>query len=82
MPCTLHQQTKLKKNDTCPFKLPQKDASFSKSKNIPDQLSDDREGNIIQNIDFSYFSNGASFMGHPVDPEKTDLLSITSSPDL
>ena len=39
---------------------------FSKLKNIPDQLSDDREGEIIENVDFKYSSNGASFMGNPV----------------
>ena len=32
--------------------LPKKDAHFSEIKNIPDILSDDKEGKIIENIDF------------------------------
>ena len=31
----------------------QKDARFSKLKNIPDYLSDEKEGKIMENIDFS-----------------------------
>ena len=46
---------------------PKKDARFSKPKNISDPLSDEKEGKIIENIDFSYFSNRASFMGNHVD---------------
>ena len=46
--------------------FPKKDASFSKWKNIPNLLSDVRERKIVQIIDFSYFSNRASFMGNPV----------------
>ena len=47
--------------------FPKKDARFSKLKNIPDQLSDDREGEMMENVDFKYSSNRASFMGNPVD---------------
>ena len=32
--------------------FPKKDARFLKIKNIPDQLSDYKEGKIIQNINF------------------------------
>ena len=39
---------------------------FSKLKNIQDQLSDDREGEIIENVDFKYSSNLASLTGNPV----------------
>ena len=46
---------------------PKKDARFSKPKNISDPLSDEKEGKIIENIDFSYFSNRESFMGNHVD---------------
>ena len=35
-------------------------------KNIPDLVSDEKEGKIMLNIDFSYFINLASFMGNPV----------------
>ena len=45
----------------------QKVARFSKIKNILDLLSDEKEGKIKENIDFSYFSNRASFMGNPVE---------------
>ena len=46
--------------------FPKQDACFSKVKKIyiPDLLSDDREGKIIENIDFEYLSNRASFMVH------------------
>ena len=46
--------------------FPIKDARFSKLKNILFLLSDEKEGNIIENIDFKYLSNRASFMGNPV----------------
>ena len=46
--------------------FPKKDARFSKLENIPDLLSDEKDGKIMENIDFSYFSNRASFMGNPV----------------
>ena len=36
-----------------------KDARFSKLKNFPDLFNDDREGKIIKNINFEYFSNQA-----------------------
>ena len=39
--------------------FPKKDARFSKLKDVPDLLSDDREGKIIKNIQ-------ASFMGSSV----------------
>ena len=45
--------------------FPLKDARFPKLKNIPDLLSDDKEGKI-KNNDLKYFSNRASFMGNPV----------------
>ena len=48
------------------YRVSQKDARFSKLKNIPDLLSDEKKGKIIENIDFLYFSNRASFMGNPV----------------
>ena len=46
--------------------FPKKDARFSKLKNIPDILSDDKEGKITENIEYKYFSNRASFLGNPV----------------
>ena len=46
--------------------FPINDARFSKMKNIPDLLSDERKGRIIENIDFKYLSNRASFMGNTV----------------
>ena len=46
--------------------FPKKGARFSNLKNIPDLLSDEKESKIMENIDFSYFSNRASFMGNPV----------------
>ena len=42
--------------------FPKKNARFSKMKNITDLLTDDKEGYIIWNIDFWYFSNRASFV--------------------
>ena len=39
---------------------------FLKVKDIANLLSDDKEGQIIKNIDFLYFSSRASFMGNPV----------------
>ena len=47
--------------------FPKKDTRFFKLKNISDLLSDENEGKIKDNIDFSYFSNRVSFMGNPVD---------------
>ena len=46
----------------CTTGFPKKDAHF------PNLLSDDmeRERQIIQNIDYSNFSNGATFIGNPV----------------
>ena len=48
--------------DTFMFKI---DLGFpnvsKKMKNIPDLLSYDKEGKIIENIDFEYFCNRASF---------------------
>ena len=44
---------------------PRKDARFSKIRNIPDLLSVDEEGKLMENIDFKYFSNRASCMGNP-----------------
>ena len=46
--------------------FPINDARFSKMKNIPDHLSDERKGRIIENIDFKDLSNRASFMGNTV----------------
>ena len=46
--------------------FPKKDARFSKLKNIPDLLSDEKDGKIMENINFSHFSNRSSFMGNPV----------------
>ena len=48
--------------------FPKKDARFSKLKNIPYLLSDEKEGKIMENINFSYFINRASFMGNSVSP--------------
>ena len=49
------------------YRVSQKDACFLKLKNIPDLLSDEKESKIMENIDFSHFSNSAaSFMGNPV----------------
>ena len=36
--------------------FPKKDARFSKLQNIPDLLSDEKEGKIMENIDFTYFA--------------------------
>ena len=45
-----------------------KDARFSNFKNISNLVSDDREGEIIENfVEFKYFSNGASFKDNPGD---------------
>ena len=44
--------------------FPIKDARFSKLKNIPFLLSDEKEVKIIENIEFKYFSNRA--LGNPV----------------
>ena len=49
---------------TVRYRVSQKNARFTK--NIPDQLRDDREGEIMENVDFKYSSNRASFMGNPV----------------
>ena len=46
--------------------FPKKDARLSKLKNIPDLLIGEKEGKIMKNIDFSYFSNRATFMANPV----------------
>ena len=46
--------------------FPKKDARLSKLKNIPDQLSDEKDNKIMENFDFSFFSNRASLMGNPV----------------
>ena len=43
-----------------------KDARFSKLKNIPDLLRDEKEGKIMEHLDFSYLSIWASFMGNLV----------------
>ena len=48
------------------YRVSKKHARFSKLKNIPNLLSDDKERKIIQNIDFSYFSNRVSFMENHV----------------
>ena len=45
------------------LQVSQKRRSFVK--NIPDLLSDDKEGKIMRNIDFLYFSKRASFQGNP-----------------
>ena len=58
------------------YRVSKKDARFSKLKNIPNLLSDDRERNIIQNIDFSYFSNRASFMGNPVGKHRFSVRKM------
>ena len=50
------------------------DASFTKLKNILNLLSYDREGKIIENIDFKYLSKRASFMRNPVYKLNTLLL--------
>ena len=39
---------------------------------MPSLLSDDREGKIIENIDFKYLSNRASPMGNPVHTAHLD----------
>ena len=46
--------------------FPQKDARFSKLKIIPDLLSPEKEGKIMEIIDPSYLSHRASFMGNSV----------------
>ena len=46
--------------------FPIHDARFSKMKNIPDLLSDERKGRILENIDLKDLSNRASFMGNTV----------------
>ena len=53
----------------CEFRaqgFPKKTLFISILKNIPDLLSDGKECKIIENIDFEYFSNRASFMGNSV----------------
>ena len=39
--------------------FPKKDGSFSKLKSIPDLLSCDKEGEMIKNIEYKYFSTRA-----------------------
>ena len=46
--------------------FPIKDTRYSKLKNILFLLSDEKEGQIIENIDFKYLRNRASFVGNPV----------------
>ena len=46
--------------------FPIKDARYFKVKKILFLLSDEKEGQIIENIDFKYLSNRASFMANPV----------------
>ena len=46
--------------------IPKKTPVFFKLKNIPALRSKDREGKIMENIDFEYLSSWASFMGDPV----------------
>ena len=53
--------------------FPKKDARFSKIKNIPDLLSDDKEGKIMRNSDFRYFSNRASSLGKPLNYRGEDV---------
>ena len=45
-------------------------------KNIPDLLSYDKEGKIIENIDFEYFCNRASFMGNCYIPSDKYIKRI------
>ena len=52
--------------------FPKKDARFSKMKNMPDLLRDDREGKII---DFKYLSNRASSKGNPVGHHNVHILA-------
>ena len=46
--------------------FPIKDARLIKLKNRPNLLRDDSKGKRIENTDFKYFSNPASFMVNPV----------------
>ena len=46
--------------------FPKKRDPFLKIENIPGLLSDLAESKILENIDFKYFSNRASFKGNPV----------------
>ena len=46
--------------------FPEKDARFSKLKNISDLLCDDEEVKIKENMDSKYVNNRASFLGNPV----------------
>ena len=50
---------------TVRYRVSQKKTPVSQ-KNIPDQLRDDREGEIMENVDFKYSSNRATLMGNPV----------------
>ena len=43
-----------------------KDARFSKLKSVPDLLSDNWEGKLTKNIEFTCFSNRGPFMENPV----------------
>ena len=52
-----------------------KDGRFLKLKNISDLLCYQKEGKIMENIDFSYFSNLASFIGNPVEKQKSKYRS-------
>ena len=44
----------------------------------PDQLSNYKEGKIIQNINFSYFNNRASFMGNPVGSLRSNDIMVST----
>ena len=59
--------------------FPIKDARFSKLKNILFLRSDEKEGTIVENIDFEYSSNRTSFMGNPVAPVLEALVSCCRS---
>ena len=47
-------------------KVSKKKRRFPKNLNISDLLRDDKEGKIMQIINFYYFRNWAFFMGNPV----------------
>ena len=46
--------------------FPKKNYRFWKLNNIPDLLGDEKDNKIMENFDFSFFSNRASLMGNRV----------------
>ena len=47
------------------YRVSKNGACFSKLKDNPNLISNEKEGKIIEDIDSSYLSNRASFIGNP-----------------